>query len=170
MGFDGSISIDKAGLRGVLSALDKLPAEFRKSAEKAVLRAGGKPILKAAKAKVPVDSGNLKKSLGISVHANRSGWISARVGPRKGFKSAKSLTGRKRGRATKGKRRTFIERKMADAQEISWYVETGTPHAAAQPFIRPAIDSAAGEVVEAMAAGLDKHLTRVAARLAKKSA
>ena len=168
MAFDGQVTIDKQSLRNVMAALEKLPKEFQKSAEKAVLRAGGKPILKAAKAKVPVDTGNLKKSLGISVHANKQGWISARVGPRKGFKSAKSLTGRKRERATKGKRSTWQERKMADAQEISWYVETGTPHSPAQPFIRPAIDSAANQVVEAMAAGLDKHLTRVAARLAKR--
>lgn len=169
MAFDGHITIDKGGLRDVMRALDQLPKELQKSAEKAVLRAGGKPILKAAKSKVPVDTGNLKKSLGISVHANRSGWISARVGPRKGFKS-KNKTGRSRVRATKGKRSTWQEGKLADAQEISWYVETGTPTAAAQPFIRPAIDSAAGEVLSAMAGGLDKHLTRVAARLAKKSA
>jgi len=150
-----------------MQALDKLPEQFRKSAEKAVLRAGGKPILKAAKLKVPVDSGNLKKSLGVSVHANKSGWMSARVGPRKGFTSS-NLTGRKRERAAKGQRKTWQERKLADAQEISWYVETGTPHSAAKPFIRPAIDSAQDEVIEAMAEGLDKHLTRVAARLAKK--
>lgn len=167
MAYDGQIKIDKAGIAGVMRALDDLPEQFRKSAEKAVLRAGAKPILKAAKSKVPVDTGMLKKSLGISVHANRSGWISARVGPRKGFKS-KNLTGRNRVRATKGKRSTWQERKLADAQEISWYVETGTPHSAAKPFIRPAIDEAANQVLEAMASGLDKHLTRVAARLAKK--
>ena len=167
MAFDGYISLDRTSIANVMRALDKLPKEFQKSAEKAVLRAGGKPILKAAKAKVPVDTGNLKRSLGISVYANRTGWISARIGPRNGFKS-KNLTGRKRYRATKGKRTTFKERKLADAQEISWYVETGTPHSSAKPFIRPAIDSAAGEVIAAMTAGLDKHLTRVAARLAKR--
>ena len=169
MANDGVITIDRSSLMRVMIALDKLPEQFRKSAEKAVLRAGSKPILKAAKAKVPVDTGMLKQSLGISVHANRSGWISARIGPRKGFKSAKSLTGRKRVRATKGKRSTWIERKMADAQEISWYIETGTSHSPAKPFIRPAIDAAQDEVLSAMAAGLDKHLTRVAARLAAKS-
>jgi len=159
MGFNGHISIDKGSLSGVMKSLDDLLPQFRKSAEKAVLRAGAKPILKAAKDKVPVNTGLLKKSLGVSVSANRSGWISARVGPRKGFKS-KNLTGRKKGKATEGK--------MADAQEISWYVETGTPRASAQPFIRPAIDQAANEVINAMAAGLDQHLTRVAARLARK--
>lgn len=169
MAYDGVIQIDKSSLIRVMRALDNLPEQYRKSAEKAVLRAGSKPILKAARAKVPVDTGMLKKSLGISVHANRSGWISARIGPRKGFKSKKSLTGRKRVRATKRRRSTWQERKMADAQEISWYIETGTSHSPASPFIRPAIDEAQGEVIEAMASGLDKHLTRVAARAAKKS-
>jgi HK97 gp10 family phage protein len=167
MAFDGHITIDKGSLRDLMRSLDNLPKELQKSAEKAVLRAGGKPILAAARAKVPVDTGNLKKSLGVSVHANRAGWISARVGPRKGFKG-KSKTGRKRERAAKGKRGTFQENKLADAQEISWYVETGTPRSAARPFIRPAIDSAAGAVLEAMAAGLDQHLTRVTARLARR--
>ena len=168
MGYDGDITIDPKGVRDILAALSKLPKEFQRSAEKAVLRAGAKPVLKAAKAKVPVDTGNLKKSLGVALFTASSGWTAIRIGPRKGFKSAKSITGRKRVRATKGKRSTFKERKLADATEISWYVETGTPHSAAKPFIRPAIDSAQGEVIDAMAAGLDKHLTRVAARLARK--
>lgn len=157
MAFSGQVSIDKKGLNKVLNALDALPLALRKSAEKAVLRAGAKPILKAAKARVPVGTGLLKKSLGISVSASRSkGSASARVGPRSRFVSKTNKSGRK------GKGDKAIK-----AQEYAFYVEMGTPHASAQPFIRPAIDSAQGEVLEAMTTGLSSYLTKVAARVKK---
>ena len=47
----------------------------------------------------------------------------------------------------------------------SHLVEYGTSHSAAKPFIRPAVDSTQGEVVGAMAAGLDTHLTKVVRKL-----
>jgi HK97 gp10 family phage protein len=142
--------------KDVQKALENLPKEFQKSAEKAVLRAGSKPILKAARGRVAKNTGNLKKSLGVTITSNKSGWVGAKVGPRSGYKY-KTKTGRKK-RAGQ----------LADAQEIAWYLETGTPKMSARPFIRPAIDAAQSEVIDAMAAGLEKHLTRVAARLAKK--
>ena len=57
---------------------------------------------------------------------------------------------------------------IRDPNKYSHLVEKGTSHSPAQPFIRPAMDSASGQVLEAMSAGLDKHLTRVAQRLAAK--
>ena len=155
-----SIKIDGASLKGVLRALEKLPKELQKNAEKSVIRAGAKPILKAARARVPVDTGNLKKSLSVSIQSSKSGWVGARIGPRSGFKSKRgTLTGRRR---DKGKG------KVADAPEIAFYIETGTPKMAAQPFIRPAIESAKGEVIGAMESGLSGYLTKAAARVASK--
>jgi HK97 gp10 family phage protein len=156
----GGIKIDTASLRGVLMALEKLPKELQRSAEKAVIRAGSKPLLQAAKQRVPVDTGNLKKSLGVTVRTAKGGWVTAKIGPRSGFKSKRgSLTGRRR---DKGKE------KAIEAQEVAFYVETGTPRRPATPFIRPAIESSQGEVVAAMERGLSTHLTKVAARLASK--
>lgn len=131
---------------------------MRKSAERAVLRDGAKPILRSAKSKVAKDSGTLKKSLSAKVVYSKAG-LSARIGPRAGYKYEKKVTGRRRDKGNG---------KKIDAQEVAWYQEIGTAKMPAHPFIRPALDAAKGEVLSSMAAGLDKHLTRVAARLAKK--
>jgi HK97 gp10 family phage protein len=161
-GLERSIKIDSSSLKSVLNALEKLPKELQKSAEKAVIRAGAKPILKAIKENVSgkivkQQSKTLKKSLGVSIRTSKSGWVGASIGPRSGFKYA-----------TKTGRRGKTKDKNADAQEVAFYLETGTPNMPARPFIRPALESAQGEVIGAMEAGLSKHLTRVAARLASK--
>lgn len=160
---DTSLQIDPGSLRSVLKALESLPAELQRSAERAVLRDGAKPILKAARARVGVRSGTLKKSLGVSVNVGKagSGYGQARMGARNGVKY-RYKTGNKTGRKKRAGQ-------AIAAEEVAWYQEMGTPKLPAHPFIRPALDSSAGEVVAAMAAGLDKHLTRVAARLAAKS-
>ena len=158
----GNQFIKIEGVKSIQRKLESLPEKLQKSAEQAVLRAGSKAILNAAKSHVQVDTGNLKKSLGVKVSMKRGakfiGAGRAYIGPRTGFAHP---SGRKSGR----KGRT---EKVINADEYSWYLESGTPHMAARPFIRPAIDSSKGEILNAMAAGLDKHLTRVAARLAAK--
>jgi HK97 gp10 family phage protein len=147
------------GLREMQRTLDRLPRELIKSSESAVLRAGAKPIEKAAKAKVPVGTGLLKKSIGNRVK-KVDGSTSARIGPRTGFKG-RSL-GMKKNKAG------VASEKFADPNKYSHLVEFGSSRSPAQPFIRPAIKAAQSQVMDAMAAGLDKHLTRTAARLARK--
>jgi HK97 gp10 family phage protein len=159
-----SFSIEQKGLKDVKSALGKLPEELRKAAQSAVLRAGGKPILKQEKALVPVADGLLKKSLGIMLIGKRGGpKTTAKIGVRKGYK------GRSLGfkTTTKGRNKGKTTERFQDPSKYGHLVEFGTSHSAAQPFIRPAIDAAQNQTVDAMAAGLDKHLTRVAARLRK---
>jgi len=155
-----AVNIEISGVRNILSALDRLPDALRKSAETAVLRAGAKPIEKAAKVNAgkTKDTGLLKKSIGLRV-AKVKGVTSARVGPRKGMRQEVTRTDKRTGRKYK---------EIADPNNYSHLVEYGTSHSPAKPFIRPAIDSAQGETLNAMAAGLDKHLTKVAARLAKR--
>lgn len=146
------------GMDDMRRALTRLPAELRKAAQSSVLRAGGKPILKHQKANAPVADGTLKKSLGIKLVGKRGeGKSTAKIGVRKGFKG-KSL-------GTRTNAAGVASERFADPSNYGHLVEFGTSHSAAKPFIRPAIDAAQGEVVNAMAAGLDKHLTRVTARL-----
>ena len=142
-------TVKLVGVRDLSRALDRLPIELQRSAERAVLRAGAKPILKAAKSKVVKASGLLKKSLGTNVKKLK-GETTARVGPRKGYS----------GKVKRGNREVF-----QNPSKYSHLVEYGTSHSAAKPFIRPAVDSTQGEVVGAMAAGLDTHLTKVVRKL-----
>lgn len=164
------IQVSKTSIKNLARAIDELPKELRRSSESSVLRAGAKPISKAAKSKAPNGKGEhaglLKKAIGINVK-KVGGVMSARIGPRA---SVKVSLGTKIARKTKGKR---VKGQPYQAYKIpnkySHLVEFGTSHSAARPFIRPAIDAASGEVVDAMAAGLNKHLDRTVARLRRKA-
>lgn len=142
------------GTAALIKTLNGLPDRLKKSGEKAALRAGGAPIRKAAKtnAKKSKDTGLLMRSIGLNVKTVQ-GFTSVRIGPRKGFRQAVERTDK-----VTGKKRV----EMADPSNYSHLVEYGTSHSAAKPFIRPAVDSAKGEVLSAMATGLSKHLARAA--------
>ena len=166
MAYEG-LTIDPRSLAAMKHAIDKLAPEFRKSAEKAVLRAGARPILKDVKknlsgSPVKTRTGLLKKSMGVSIHTGQGGFVSARIGSRNGVKY-RYKNGNKTGRRSKYKKGKAIA-----TEEVAWYLEMGTPKMQAKPFIRPALETAKSEVINNMEAGLDKHLTKVVARLAKK--
>jgi HK97 gp10 family phage protein len=141
-----------SGAKELQKTINSLLPELRKSAERAVLRAGAGPILSAAisGAKFKDETGQLRKSLGISVRSIRKN-ITARVGPRSGF-----------GVTVNGKKHNPVK--------YAHLVEFGTSHSSPHPFIRTAIESAKSESASAIADGLDKHLSKVCAKLAKKGA
>ncbi len=143
------MSIKMHGMRELNRAFKRLPDELKKSGEKAVLRAGAKPINVAAKAKAPVGTGLLKKSIGTNVK-KVDGEVTARVGPRSGWKQEVTRNG---------------QRVVSDPNKYSHLLEFGTSSIAARPFIRPAIDSTRGQVVGAMAVGLDKYVARAVQRV-----
>ena len=137
------------GIKELKRAMDKLPDELKKGAERRVLGAGAKPIVKAARSKVPKQSGLLRKSIGQKVKKTK-GEYSARIGPRTNMGGMVVRDGVSR---------------FSDPNKYSHLVEYGTSHSAPQPFIRPAVESAKSEVVSAMAVGLDKHLTSAVRRI-----
>lgn len=131
------------GINDVARALDKLPDELKRGGEARVLRAGAKPIVKAARGKVPSQSSTLKKSLGTRVKKLR-GQRTARIGARTNMGRWVTING---------------VREYRNPVKYSKLVEYGTAHSAPNPFIRPAVETSKGEVVAAMAVGLEKHLT-----------
>ena len=153
------------GTKELNRAITRLAPELQRAAESAVLRAGAKPITQAAKAKAPIGKGKhkglLKKSIGSNVKKVR-GQTSARVGARTGWKvelGEKTFT---TGRIFKKSRKKKVYK---DPSKYSHLVEFGTSHSAAQPFIRPAVESTQSQVVGAMADGYDKYLGRVVKRI-----
>lgn len=148
------------GMSEIRRALKKLPQELRATSERAALREGAKEILTSAKAKVAVDTGNLRKALGVSVRVGKRGGGYARVGARSGVKY-ESKKGKKTGRKARAGR-------VIHAEEYAWYLEHGTAKQAANPFMRPAVETSKGRVVEAMSRGLDKGLTRAVNKLKSK--
>lgn len=175
-----SIAVSIKGLKILNDRISDLPKELLKSAERAVLSAGGKPILQAAKANAPVGKGPaaglLKKSMGLNVKRVKGVW-SARVGPRLGFGKKIGTGKRRKDRFAKSRRRGRIQTaKVGDSYDIwknpvyySHLVEFGTSKTPASGFIRRAVESSAPGTFDAMAAGLDKHLTRTVERLRRKA-
>jgi HK97 gp10 family phage protein len=152
-------------MKAIEKALKKLPEELKRTTETAALRDGAKPILKAAKAlaKSSEDTGLLIKSLGINVRKGRSGSTrgiyTARIGARGGF-------GKIVGTYKSGKKAGKPIRK--DPKYYAHLVELGTSHSQAKPFIRPAIESAKGQIVPGMAKGYERGLARAVQKLKTK--
>lgn len=74
--------------------LSELPKRVRKTAARKGVTAGSAPIVKAAKAKAPVETRMLKRSMGRKVKAYRSGNAVAVIGARKGIAATAKQAGR----------------------------------------------------------------------------
>lgn len=82
----GGFGLKIDGVEDVEKALAKLGKKVASKVVKTAVRKGSKLILKSARALVPVETGALKKSLGIKRKIyRRSGVMVDIVGPRKGF-------------------------------------------------------------------------------------
>lgn len=127
------MQIDTAALD---KALQALPSQMRSSTYKAAVRAGAREIVKVAKAKAPVDSGELRRSIFAQIGRSRPGGARAVVG----FKGAVF-------------RRAHL-------------TEFGTARTAPRPFMRPAIAQAFQASISAAAKAMAKHLAKNAAKLA----
>lgn len=101
------------------------------------------PVNKAAKAKAPVKTGTLKKSLGKRVKAyTRTGVVWGGIGPRSGFK--------------------WVDDKGHAHNPVNYaqLVELGTQHSAAQPFLRPALDERKAEVLTTLNQKVNEGIQR----------
>jgi HK97 gp10 family phage protein len=131
----GNVSVD--GMDNLLKELNKLEAKVGKKQIKRIVRKAGGVIAKKAKKKVPVDTGNLKKSIKVKAMAQSSDDAYALVGPtRKGKHS--------------GRHAHLVEFGTRD--------KNGNQKNKPQPFLKPAVDESADEVQKVMADELKKVL------------
>ena len=147
-------------ITGVEELVKKLQTIEKKHARKAARTAIGeatKIVLKTAKALVPKDTGLLRKSLGRKVKVyRRNGVVTGLVGPRTNVTDR--LKSRK-GRGVVAKLNEIVGKALNAevAKKPARYahlVELGTMHSAAQPFLRPALDSNRDRLVGVIAAKL----------------
>jgi HK97 gp10 family phage protein len=145
------LKIDVKGLKELEKALTLLPLRVAvKHASKAV-REGAKVIQQAARAKVPVDTGNLKRSISVKVlNRNRDAYqVTAMVGP--------EIVGRRSSKKKKidafyahwveyGTKAHHIPKQgvndkvMTDGQGKFFGRSVDHPGIPFQPFMRPAFD------------------------------
>jgi len=129
------------GMDKLLHSLKVFPERVQKNVLSGAVRAGTKPILTEAKIRVPKDTGNLKKSLGVIKRRSRDKTkLRFSITPRKG-----------------GKNDGFY----------AHMIEFGTSRQQAQPFMRPAFENKANECLSAvkdyMAKRIEKEIIKARA-------
>jgi HK97 gp10 family phage protein len=142
------------GLRDLEQELVGLGPKDGQKALRAAGRKAFKPVLDAAKAKAPIDTGLLRDHIRIVTQAPKDGAGVAVVG----LRIAKAKTGA-----------PDSERPL-DYQSPHWrwhFIEKGTSKKAARPFLRPALDENADVVVTTLKGELAKVIERVRKRRAK---
>ena len=145
-----------SGARELDRVLQKLPREIGEKVLLSSLRVGAKEIKEAAKARAPVRSGGGAKTVKTAV----GGGI--RVVRQPGFLKNSIRIARLRGSESSaavsiGPRREAF---------YGMFQEFGTRFQPARPWLRPALDAAAGRAIAAFGKALGKKVERAAVKLA----
>ena len=139
-------SVRVHGLKELDVQLRKLEKEVAAKAVKGELMTASKPMMDQMKADVPVDKGELKKTIG-----RRSGYY-------KGDRTARKFQGTFAGNNAVAVVQVGAVRKGAWKAH---FVEFGTEKLPAQPFIRPATYSLWQDTVVRFKTSLAKRITRL---------
>lgn len=141
------------GLKELQKQLRQLAAETQPKLLKAAVRAAFKPVLASAKAKVPVDTGELQAGIALATAEDKKGGIVAA-----GLLISSNTTALKQARVAAA---AFGEAQYRGAPGRRWHLtELGTKHSKAQPFLRPALDENASAVVEGLKRALAQRIKR----------
>lgn len=112
------------GIREIIDKLNALPDKLRNKAVRSAVRKGANIIRDAARSKVPIKTGNLRKSIITSNSRTKNKDIVA---------SKVRLAQRKS--------------KKASSPFYGYFIEFGTSKMVAKPFLRPALDEKESEVL-----------------------
>lgn len=123
----------KIEMKDLLVKLNKLPEKIKNRVVKGAVRASAKPIIKEAKKIVPVKTGNLKKSIGVTKRRDKGSVVTYSVSPRKG-----------------GKYDGFY----------GFFLEVGTKKMSPHPFLRPAFENAGKESIKAFKEYMQKRIEK----------
>ena len=125
------------GLKELAKNADKLKKTFETNAIRSATQAAAKPVVRRAKAQVPVDEGDLKKGIKSKRRKAKKGVAISDVG----FDRQTAWHGR--------------------------FVELGTSQQQAQPFLRPALEEAekTGEINRAFTEKLNIAIAKALARV-----
>ncbi len=131
-------------------SLRELEKKVARSGNRKAVNRSTNPMLKASRAKAPVRSGLLRKSLGKRVRTYvGSGTVVGLVGPRSKFEG------------------TFDGKKVKPVNYAK-FVEFGNSRMAARPFLRPAFDSSKSESQKVYEANIGRFIDIEAKRLGRR--
>lgn len=132
-----TVTVKTSGLKELEQLLLKMPSELRERPISAALRAGANIVAAEMKARVPVRTGKLRRSIVV----------------RKGTKQ-------------KNTQHDVIIGFLRPTGLRAHLTEFGTRYAAARPFIRPAFDAKVREAIVAISEKLRAEVLRAALKLA----
>lgn len=165
------MKIEVSGLTDLQAALRELgdPKAVR-TALRAALRKAARPMVDAIQAKVPVDQGDLKRSIKMAAAKREKPdaefgiviGIDANEQPAEYIIRRTNSGGSRKGA---GKGGYYRDPNVAGHGPMT---EFGTPQKAAQPFMRPGFDAEGEATIRRFAEVAGPEIERVAARLAKK--
>ena len=153
--------IEVKGLIELQRALQALPVRIEKNVMRGAVNAGGQVFRKEARANVPVKSGDLRKSIRVSVRVSTKAGVidgTVKAGDRKAFYAHMVEFGTQRHiiKARKGGMLNIGGRLVAQVDH---------PGARAKPFMRPAFDKGSNASVQAFADYIRKRLPLEVAKL-----
>jgi len=139
----------KMNAEEIVMNLEKLEEKIQKKLVRKAMRAGAKVLLEEAKARVPVKTGNLKKSLGINSRTKK-GNIVMYISPREG-KSAKydGFYGR------------FVELGHILRERCKGKRGKIIKHISPKPFLRPAFEAKGEEAVRVFTKTLKEEVEKI---------
>ena len=142
------------GGRELYDFLQQLPAKIERNIMRSALRQGANVFKAEAKQEVPVDEGDLRDSIRVSVRS-KGGTVYASV--KAGGKKAPHWH-----LVEFGTRAHKIKPKQAHGLTVGGKVvsEVNHPGAKARPFMRPALDAKSAAAIEAVGAQIRKRLTK----------
>lgn len=139
------------GLKNLEKQLKALAEESRPKVMRAAVRDAFKPVLESARAKAPVDTGELRAGIVLAT-ARQDNTVAA------GLVIANDTTAHKQARVAAA---AFGEAQTGGAPARRWHLtELGTRTQAAQPFLRPALDENAAAVAERLKQAMQKRIQK----------
>lgn len=139
------------GLSDLQKFLDQLPAKLERNIMRSALRAGANVLKAQALANVPVKSGDLRRSLKVGTNA-RGGVVTATVRTKLFYARFVEY----------GTKAHNIKARRAKALHVAaWFgLSVSHPGSRPRPFLRPALDVAAGAAVIAVGEQVKARLTK----------
>lgn len=158
------------GVAELTAGLRELARGVRNRVVRRMVTSASRVVLQAAKSRVPVQHGLLKKALGVKTKTYGSGTVVAVVGPRVDAKGAKKQRFKvKVGIRTRGKNQgADVYAVPANYAHLVEFGHGGPQPAPPHPFLRPAFDETKDQARSAMAQAAVQGLQAEAARAARK--
>lgn len=155
--------------KDLLKALEKFPVNFQKRVFNGAIRAGAAPIRDEARRLVPLETGNLEKSITIvkrrQLRLNKN-LVTFSVTPIKKQGFYKTFAVDSENNKGSGRRKQYRAAK-SQGEIGGWYahfLEFGTEKMIAQPFLRPAFNLKYKDSIGASKAYIQKRMKKEVAR------